>query len=232
MTYFEDEELEETKIFDISLFQFKRKWKFSDDSIFLSKFATEIENKIDSQPKKIIEIGSGCGIITILLSKWLDGENNSFFAVEIDKKMAFLSHLNFKINNVKAHVICGDIKELKFKEKFDVAISNPPYIPVSEGKISPSKDIAKWEIKLDLKSMAKISSELLKNEGRLYVVYPSFRLGEVLSNFFKVRLKPVFLRFFHHSLSSNSDFFALMCQKDVKHKTEILPPFFKIQDKK
>ncbi len=230
MSYFEDEEIQETKIFDIRLFQLEKKWKFSDDSIFLSKFTAEIESKIDSNPKKILEIGSGCGIVTILLSKWLDGKNNSFFAVEIDKKMCFLCLLNFKSNNVKAHAICGDIKELKFKEKFDVIVSNPPYIPVSEGKISPSKDIAKWEIKLDLKSIAKISSELLKSEGRLYVVYPSFRLGEVLSNFFKVRLKPVFLKFFHHSLSSKSDFFALMCQKDVKHKTEVLPPFFKIQN--
>jgi tRNA1(Val) A37 N6-methylase TrmN6 len=52
-------ELEETKIFDVSIFQLKDKWKFSDDSIFLARFTAEIENKIEGKKKRLLEIGSG-----------------------------------------------------------------------------------------------------------------------------------------------------------------------------
>jgi len=37
---FQEYELEETKIFDVSIFQLKDKWKFSEDSIFLAKFTS------------------------------------------------------------------------------------------------------------------------------------------------------------------------------------------------
>jgi len=229
----------ETNISGLRIFQPVEGWRFSDDAVFLSEFVIQIIRKVEKEAegrsknierkddvKFCIDIGAGCGIITLLLAREL--KNCRFFAIDIDKLMANLSYLNFRNNRVRAFSICGDIRFYPFRhESFDIIVSNPPYIPPDEGKKSDKYAIAKWEITLDLRTLADVSSRLLKDRGFVFVVYPSYRLGEVLSNFFKFGLKPVFIRFFHHSFGKSSDFFALACQKGVKHKLEVLPPFFK-----
>ncbi|GBD03514.1 tRNA1(Val) (adenine(37)-N6)-methyltransferase [bacterium HR19] len=229
----------ETSISGLRIFQPIEGWHFSDDSVFLSEFVIQIIRKIEketeerneniersSNVKFCVDIGAGCGIITLLLAREL--KNYKFFAIDIDKLMSNLSLLNFQSNGVRAFSVCGDIRFYPFRpESFDIIVSNPPYIPPEEGKKSDKYAIAKWEITLNLRTFAEVSSRLVKNRGFVFVVYPSYRLGEVLSTFFKFRLKPVFIRFFHHSFDKSADFFALACQKGVKHKLEVLPPFFK-----
>lgn len=226
------EELDETVLFGLRILQKKKGWRFSVDSVVLSTFCVEMETThFRNEPKRmILDVGTGCGVIPILTQKLFRKNLEilpTFVGVDIDTSFAKISYKNFKLNNLNFWTVVGDIRAHPFKEKtFDIVISNPPYIPVGEGRISPKYDVAKWEITFSLREFAKSSHEVLKDGGRIYVAYSSRRLGELLSVFFKAGLRPSFVRFFHHSPSMGSDFFVLVAQKGGRRKLEVLPPIF------
>lgn len=235
----EGDELVETEVSQLRVLQPRNGWKFSDDSVELAYFCAENEIKWmkkktrrTEEMRKIVDVGIGSGVIALLLSRELElqGVPHTIFGVDIDKKMVKIAKLNSLRNQIPIHIISADIRKPPFAPgSFDVIVSNPPYIPPTEGKISQKYDIAKWEIQLDLRTFASASSYLLKPKGHLYTVYPSFRLGEVLSVFYKAGLQPTKIRFFHHSADFPSDFFLLFCVKGAKHKLEVLPPKFKVR---
>lgn len=80
--------------------------------------------------KKILEIGTGSGCITISLAKRFDCD---FTAVDISEKAIEIAKLNADKNNVsdKIKFIKSDILS-EINGKFDIIISNPPYIKKSE----------------------------------------------------------------------------------------------------
>jgi len=82
-------------------------------------------------PKKILDLGSGSGCIAIFLKKFF--ENSDVFASDINKKACKITLKNSKINNLKINVICTDLFS-SFKEKFDLIVSNPPYLSYNEYK--------------------------------------------------------------------------------------------------
>ncbi len=78
---------------------------------------------------KILDIGTGSGCISIILSKKIP--NAQIFASDISPNALKIAQINSK--NLKSKVIF--IKSDMFKNinmKFDIIISNPPYIPLAE----------------------------------------------------------------------------------------------------
>ena len=82
---------------------------------------------------KILDLGTGSGAIAISLAYYL---RNSFVtAIDISDIAVETTKINIKkhnLNNIK--VIKGNIFEDNFGEKFDVLVSNPPYIESDEIK--------------------------------------------------------------------------------------------------
>ena len=74
---------------------------------------------------KIIDICTGSGCIAISLAKELKVKVD---ALDISKKALNLAEYNAVNNNVEINYICGDIKEFETNEKYNVLISNPPYV--------------------------------------------------------------------------------------------------------
>ncbi len=74
----------------------------------------------------ILEIGTGSGCISIALKKHLICEID---AIDISDKAILLARENATINNVNINFITKDITEFKINKKYDLIISNPPYVP-------------------------------------------------------------------------------------------------------
>ena len=133
----------------LKIYQLKEGFRFSVDPVILVDF-------FEGNPKgKILDIGSGCGIIPILLAEKKGMEN--IFGVEIQKSSAEIFEKNILENNLsdKITVLNCDVKDLDFGNTFDYIISNPPYMAVDGKKISENenKKIARHEICLDLKKL-------------------------------------------------------------------------------
>lgn len=78
---------------------------------------------------EILDIGTGSGAITVSLAKYLDNANLtsvdiSDIALEVGKKNAISNDVDNKIEFIKSNLFT----EIDKDKKFDVIVSNPPYI--------------------------------------------------------------------------------------------------------
>ena len=105
------------------------------ENVLIPRFETEylVEKTINyaknlKEPLDILDIGTGTGAIAISLVKNL---SCNVLATDISKKVLKIANENAKRNNVKINFKQSDILE-NVKGKFDIIISNPPYISKDE----------------------------------------------------------------------------------------------------
>lgn len=90
--------------------------------------------KKEKDPQNILEIGTGSGAIAIALKKNLNEINLS--ATDFSKQALDIAIQNAEINKVKIDFFISDIFS-KVKGKFDLIVSNPPYISQQDYKDLP-----------------------------------------------------------------------------------------------
>ena len=90
-----------------------------------------LHNIGENSDSKLLEIGTGSGCIPIAISN--EKPSLNILSLDISKSALELAEINAELNN------CKNIKFLEMdflnetpKGKFDILISNPPYIPVKE----------------------------------------------------------------------------------------------------
>lgn len=96
------------------------------DTEILVEEVIKIAKRINA--KKILDLCTGSGAIAVSLAKYI--ENSQITAVDISTKAISVAKLNAKNNNVENQItfVESDLfKELP-KEKYDIIVSNPPYI--------------------------------------------------------------------------------------------------------
>ena len=103
--------------------------------------------KEDLDGKKILDIGTGSGCIAISLAKNLP--NAKVSALDISKDALEVARENARINNVNVEFINADIFKYKSDKKYDVIVSNPPYVCESE-KLLMKKNVLDYEPELAL----------------------------------------------------------------------------------
>ncbi|MDD7914470.1 peptide chain release factor N(5)-glutamine methyltransferase [Polaribacter ponticola] len=82
---------------------------------------------------KILDIGTGTGCIPISIAKKLP--NASITSIDVSPHALKIAKKNAELNNVKINFIEADIlKTVTLPEKFDIIVSNPPYVRELEKK--------------------------------------------------------------------------------------------------
>lgn len=78
--------------------------------------------------KKILDLCTGSGSIAVSLAKYI--ENSQITAVDISKEALMVAKKNAKNNNVENQItfVKSDLFNKLGKEKYDIIVSNPPYI--------------------------------------------------------------------------------------------------------
>ena len=96
------------------------------DTEILVEEVIKIAKKINA--KKILDLCTGSGAIAISLAKYI--ENSEITAVDISSKALNIAKINSKNNNVENQItfIESDLYKNLPKEKYDIIVSNPPYI--------------------------------------------------------------------------------------------------------
>ena len=96
------------------------------DTETLVEEVIEIAKKINA--KKILDLCTGSGAIAISLAKYLP--STQVTALDISSKALEVAKLNAKTNNVESQItfVESNLLENLPKEKYDIIVSNPPYI--------------------------------------------------------------------------------------------------------
>ena len=103
--------------------------------------------KEDLDGKEILDIGTGSGCIAISLAKNLP--NAKVSALDISTDALEVARENAKLNNVSIEFINTDIFQYKSDKKYDVIVSNPPYVTESEKSLM-KKNVLDYEPELAL----------------------------------------------------------------------------------
>jgi release factor glutamine methyltransferase len=126
--------------------------------------------------KEILDIGTGSGCIAISLAKNLP--NAKVSALDISKDAIELSKMNAKENDVNLEFINTDILDYKSDKKYDIIVSNPPYVKESE-KALMKRNVVEYEPKQALyvsdnnpllyyKAILNFSKKYLNKNGKIY----------------------------------------------------------------
>ena len=188
-----EERLDDLQVKGYEIIQHPGKFCFGMDAVLLSSFARV------KKGEKALDLGTGTGIIPILLSAKTEGE--SFVGLEIQEESADMAGRSVIHNHLEKQVkiVTGDIKEaadIFGSVSFDVITTNPPYMIGSHGIANPSdtKAIARHEVLCTLDDVLRVSAKMLKPKGRFYMVHRPFRLAEILSKMVQVGIEPKRMR--------------------------------------
>ena len=137
----------------------------------------EKREKNKEKPIIIIYIGTGSGFIAIALAKNIP--NASVWALDISEKALAVAKKNAILNKVEIQFLKSDIfKTNKLPTKFDIIVSNPPYVREAE-KQEIKNNVLKNEPHLALfvknenpllfyDRIAEVAKEYLNRNGKLY----------------------------------------------------------------
>lgn len=206
---------------DRKIYQDTKYFKFSLDGVLLANFV-----KLKQSAQHIIDVGTGTGIIPLLLTLKTEKQID---AIEIEENLVklFTKTIHYNKLDEQIHLIFDDIKNysknIKKLNYYDVVISNPPYF--SKCTHIHEKSNARHENYLTLEELIKSSRRLLKNKGSFYLVYNSDSLSKVIElliiNNFSIKT----VQFVHHNIYKKASFFMLEAIKNGNTTTNILNPF-------
>lgn len=130
-----------------------------------------------AQPLKILDIGTGSGVIPLVLKKHFPKAEVS--SIDFSEKALETAKRNAAYHQLDVTFIHADYLNTKLTEKYDIIISNPPYIGIEEeteiadsvkgfepvmALFSPTSDAL-----IFYRKIAEDSKEHLKNGGLLFL---------------------------------------------------------------
>lgn len=218
----ENERIDDLEYKGLKIIQNRDGFCFGIDSILLSDFASEIKRN-----SKVIDLGTGTGIIGILLCA--KTKLSKMVGVEVQKEVYDMAKRSIELNNLqhKFEIINDNIKNLEniFEiGTFDAVVTNPPYKKVGTGITNENekKLVSRHEITANLEDFIKISANLLKDKGSLYMVHRPDRLVDIIELLRKYKLEPKKIRFIQPSIEKEANLLLIKATKNAK-------PFLKIE---
>ena len=184
---------------------------FGTDSTVLADFA-----RLPRQAR-VLDLGSGCGTIGILLCAKDSGCNVT--GIELDPKAHAMALKNRDANALGSRLasICGDltrIAELVPQDSFDICVSNPPYF--SSGFLSKTTPLARHEEACTLDALFASAAYALRYGGDFYLVHKPERLAELFHTACIHKLEPKRLRLLRHRENGPVTLVLVQCRKGGK----------------
>lgn len=198
------------------------KFCFGVDAVLLSNFV-ELNEK-----ETILDIGCGNGIIPLLLYA---KKPSKITGIEINIENVNLANRSFELNRLQDDltIIHGDIKDIKIflkGKKFDIVVSNPPYINHGSGLLNAISDvaIARHEIFCNFEDIVKGAAYVLNHGGIFYFIHRPSRLVEIISTLKKYNLEPKTLQFVHSYVDTESTMVMIAAKRNAKSSCKVLKP--------
>ena len=224
MELLENERIDDLEFNNLKIIQNTTGFCFGIDSVLLSDYAKNLKNG-----SKVVDIGTGTGIIGILLCA--KSKLAHITGIEIQSEVAQMAERSIQLNHLGNKF---DVLNINIKEVFDYIepntvdciVTNPPYIKLNSGaqNIEKKKLISRHEIECNLEDIIKISYKLLKSKAEFYMVHRAERIVDIMYLLRKYKLEPKQVRFVQSKLNSSPNLVLFRCVKDGGNALKIDEP--------
>ena len=191
----ENERIDDLERNGYRIIQNGKKFCFGMDAVLLSGFAVETLGKKDLSQEKAMDLGTGTGILPILLAAKTN--IGHFTGLEIQAESADMAARSVSLNDLedRIRIVNGDLRTADAcfpKSEYAAVTCNPPYMIGQHGITNPNdaKAIARHEILCTFEDVCRVSRALLKPGAGLYLVHRPFRLPELIRTLSEYDLEP------------------------------------------
>ena len=193
------------------------------DAVLLASFAS------GRRYANMLDLGTGSGIIPLIMA-WNDPRLRAV-GIEVQEKSADLARKSMELNGLGARVeiINADLREWReprLAGSFELAVSNPPYFPVSSGKSSPNPciAIAREELMCTLEDVCRAASWYVKWGGSFCMVHRPERLAEAMHIMSTCGLEPKRLRLVCGRLGQAPNLVLIEAKRGASPGLTVMPP--------
>lgn len=221
-----DERIDRIISQNLDIIQSPSVFSFSLDAVLLADFA-----QVPKHHKgKVVDLCAGNGVIGLILSQ---KTKSPIIGIELQKRLANMAERSIQMNHLEPQVsiingAIGDAADWIKKDSVDVVTCNPPYFAATEKSTrNPNQHlaIARHELHTNLDEVMKVTSGLLKMNGKAYFVHRPDRLLEILETMKANRLAPKKLRFVYPKIGKEANTILIEGIKDGKDTGfRVLPP--------
>lgn len=202
---------------DIKLKQRSDMFRINTDTTFLSQFMQVRKHD------RILDVGTNNGALLLSAAQQTDEQ---CVGIDILPEAIELATHNSLINNLN-HVLFKVCALQEYNDRlFDMILCNPPYFESTEEQFSenPYLAAARHEKFLTLSELTEHSYRLLKDNGRLVVVYRADRFIEAINVLGAHKMQPKRIRFIYHSLNRKATGVLIEARKNGKFGCDIEAP--------
>ena len=196
---------------------------YNSDTHFLYNFIYENLKKYKNIKGELLDIGSGSGILGLLLAR--EYTNLNLNQCEIQEVFQFFSSKNAQTNKLNATLYKGSFEKVEFDKRFDICVSNPPFYHSDVIKSeNESLRIARYNDSLPLEQFIKKVSTVLSSEGKFFFCYDAKQVSEILILLNKYKFNLEALQFVHPKVSKDATLILVYAKKNSKSLTKIFNP--------
>lgn len=221
------ERLDNIGFSDLKLIQKPGEFCYGVDAVILADFAAE------KSPNHIVDLGTGTGIIPIILSHKTSAE--TIYGIEYQNASWERAVRNARLNGLedRLHFVQANVAEFDGLAGWaDTVTANPPYMTGKGGleNRNEAKTIARHETAGTLEDFISCACRLLNEKGDFYLVHRPARLVDIFSLCRKYRLEPKKLRFVAPHQGSKANIVLIHCVKNGGVELRILPELYVYED--
>lgn len=197
---------------------------FSMDAVLLANFTSV------KKGDRVVDLGTGTAVIPLLIS----ARNLAFKIVglEIQEESVDRAKRTVRGNGLEDQI---EIIQLDLRDadkvlgvgNFDLAVSNPPYLPVGRGEQNRTDPIAiaRHELCCNLETVVYAASRLVKYGGRVAMVHRPDRLTDIIIEMSNSRLFPRRMQMVYPRPDKRPNMVLIEAQYGSKPELVILEPF-------
>ncbi|MCH4822000.1 methyltransferase [Gramella lutea] len=164
--------------------------KIGTDGVLLGAWSS-----LEHHPESILDIGTGTGLIALMLAQRSDAE--LIDALEIEENAYEQAVENFEKSDWGDRLFCYHagfdefVEEMQDEEEYDLIISNPPFYSEDYKSGIENRDQARFADALPLEELIKGASLLLSEKGHFDIIIPFTEETKGIELAKKNRLFPV-----------------------------------------
>lgn len=210
-----DERIDQLYANDIQIIQSAEVFSFSLDAVLLANFP--------NLPKRgrIVDLCAGNGAVGLFVSRKTQAE---IIQIELQERLADMAQRSIQLNHLEEQIkmVQLDLKDslqVVAPDSVDLVLCNPPYfknLPTNEKNPNPYLRIARHETHATLEDVIRVSSKMLKMNGKLALVHRPDRFLEILALMQQYRIAPKRVQFIYPKMGKDANTILVEGIKDGK----------------